>query len=293
MSEISILIRTYNEEAFLPLTLEALFAQSEKSFDIVLVDSGSTDKTLEIARDYDDIRIIELPKKDFTYGRALNIGIAAVVDKVKYIAMLSAHAIPCTDDWLRELLLPVRDDPQVVGVYGKQVPFPEHMHNPMVRALAAEVYPNCYGDMPFITTTSYFFSNVNSLITSENWRHNKFDESLEYCEDWGWARAVITSGGRIAYQPAAAVYHSHAGNFRNYFVRAYCEGKASRKIDPISHPLVRRRECWRTVINLFFVYLRRCLIEQSLRGLHWDICRFRVINTVATYKGRKDARIGS
>lgn len=293
MSEIGILIRTYNEEAFLPLTLEALLTQSEKSFDIVLVDSGSTDKTLDIAKGYDGVRIIELPQKDFTYGRALNIGMAAVLDRVKYVAMLSAHAIPCDENWLSELLLPVRDHPEVVGVYGKQVPLPEHMRNPIVRALTAEAYPNCYGDMPFITTNSYFFSNVNSLITSESWRQHKFDESLEYCEDWSWAKAVIASGGRIAYQPSAAVYHSHADTFRNYFVRVYWEGKASRKIDPVSHPLLGRRECWRLLKNFFLIYLRRCLLEQSLGGLHWDICRFRVVNTLATYKGRKDARVRS
>ena len=293
MSEIGILIRTYNEEALLPLTLEALLAQSEKSFDIVLVDSGSTDKTLEIARGYDGIKIIEVPKKDFTYGRALNIGMAAVVDRAKYVAMLSAHAVPCNENWLSELLLPVRDHSEVVGVYGKQVPFSEHMCNPIVRALATEVYPSCYGDEPFITTNSYFFSNVNSLITSENWQRHKFDESLEYCEDWSWAKAVIASGGWIAYQPSAAVYHSHADTFRNFFVRAYCEGKASRKIDPVSHPLFGRRACWRLLKNFFLIYLRHCLLEQSLRGLHWDICRFRVVNTLATYKGRIDARVRS
>ena len=142
MSEISILIRTDNEAEFLPLTVEALFAQSEKSFDIVLVDSGWTDKTLDIARGYDGIKIIEVSKKDFTYGRALNIGMAAVVDRAKYVAMLSAHAVPCNENWLSELLLPVRGHSEVVGVYGKQVPFPDHMCNRIVRALATEVYPN-------------------------------------------------------------------------------------------------------------------------------------------------------
>jgi len=293
MSEITILIRTYNEEALLPLTLEALMAQREKSFNIVLVDSGSTDKTLEIARYYEGIKIIEVPREDFTYGRALNIGIAAVVDRAKYIAMLSAHAIPCNDNWLSELLLPVRDHPEVAGVYGKQVPFPDHMCNPIVRALATEAYPNCYGDKPFVTTSSYFFSNVNSLITSESWQENKFDESLEACEDWHWAKAAIASGRIIAYQPSAAVYHSHPDNYHNYFVRLRREASGARKTDPISHPQIGAGECWRLLKHAFIAYLKLSLQQRSLGDIHWDIFRYQFVATLAMYRGRKDARVKS
>ena len=71
-----IVIRTFNEEAMLGRTLEAIAAQSEQAFQVILVDSGSTDRTLEIARMFPGIRILEIPKAEFTYGRALNIGIA-------------------------------------------------------------------------------------------------------------------------------------------------------------------------------------------------------------------------
>ena len=293
MSEIVILIRTYNEEAFLSRTLEALQGQSEKSFDIVLVDSGSTDKTLEIARSYDGINVIEIPRKAFSYGRALNIGIAAVIDRAKYVAILSAHAIPCNENWMSELLLPVRDNSRVVGVYGKQVPFPEHMCNPIVRALATEAYPNSYGEKPFVTTNSYFFSNVNSLITSESWQRNKFDESLEACEDWHWAKVAIASGGSIAYQPAAAVYHSHPDNYHSYFVRLRREASGARETDPISHPQLGLGEYWSLLKHAFLAYLRLSQQQRSLRDIHWDVFRYHFVATIATYKGRKDARVRS
>ncbi|MBW1981208.1 MAG: glycosyltransferase family 2 protein [Deltaproteobacteria bacterium] len=291
MSEIAILIRTYNEETFLPYTLEALLAQTEKAFDVILVDSGSTDSTLAIAGTYEDIKIIEIPKQEFTYGRALNIGIAAVVDRAKYIAMLSAHAIPCNENWLSELLVPVREHSRVVAVYGKQIPFPGHLNNPIVRALACEAYPKCYGDKPFRTSESYFFSNVNSLITIDSWLKNKFDESLVACEDWQWAKMAVDCGGVIAYQPGAAVYHSHLDSYASYFTRLRREAMGARKIDPISHPPLRRQECWHLVKYAFLDYLRRSKQRRSLVDIHWDIFRYKVVATLATYKGRKDARV--
>ncbi len=76
--EISIVIRTYNEAKLLPRTLEAIMEQTEQCFEIVLVDSGSTDTTLEIARCYDKENIVTIPKHELTYSGALNIVIAAV-----------------------------------------------------------------------------------------------------------------------------------------------------------------------------------------------------------------------
>ena len=291
MSEIGVVIRTHNEAALLPRMLDALMGQTEQSFEIVLVDSGSTDATVEIARRYDRVRIIEIPKKDFTYGRALNIGIAAVAERVKYVAMLSAHAIPCDENWLSGLVTPMRLDPKVAGVYGKQVPLPEHMSNPVVRAQAIETYPKCYGEKPTTTNRSYFFSNVNAAIASSSWQENGFDEFLPFCEDWHWAIAMIQSGGWIAYHPTAVVYHSHADTFRNYFIRTYKQAMAERIIDPSSFPLLGKRESLRRVKNLFVAYAKSSVRLRALVGPHWDLCRVRVVRTLSAYKGRKDARV--
>lgn len=291
MSKIGIVIRTYNEAALLPRTLDAVLSQAEQSFEIVLVDSGSTDATLEIARRYERVKIIEIQKKEFTYGRALNIGIDSIADRVNYVAMLSAHAIPCDESWLSQLVAPMKSNSRVVGVYGKQVVLPEHLSNSVVRALAAESYPTCYGDEAFITNSSYFFSNVNAAIRSNSWLEIKFDESLCASEDWYWAKAAIGAGGWIAYQPSAKVYHSHADTFRDYFVRFYREVKGARAVDPLSNPLISRQECMRKVKDLWAGYLHDSIRRRSLNGLHWDLLRTRAVRALAAYKGRKDVKI--
>ena len=72
---ISIVIRTLNEERYLPKVLTAIHAQKNLfgPTEIIIVDSGSTDKTIEIAESF-HCKILEISPESFTFGKALNIG---------------------------------------------------------------------------------------------------------------------------------------------------------------------------------------------------------------------------
>ena len=102
---VSIVIRTYNEEKFLPDCLQAVCSQSYQGpMEIVVVDSGSTDRTLEIAMKF-NTKIIPISKEDFTFGRSLNRG--CLESKGEIIVMLSAHCIPVNQTWLEALINPI------------------------------------------------------------------------------------------------------------------------------------------------------------------------------------------
>ena len=84
MIEISIIIRTYNESKYLDKILQNIKIQNTKfTKEIVLVDSGSTDNTVEIAKNH-NCKILHIKKEDFTFGRSLNIGCQAALGK--YVA---------------------------------------------------------------------------------------------------------------------------------------------------------------------------------------------------------------
>ena len=76
MISVAIIIRTFNEGEYLELVIQSILQQKVDDFNfyIIVVDSGSTDNTLEIAKRYNAI-IINISKEDFTYGYALNIGL--------------------------------------------------------------------------------------------------------------------------------------------------------------------------------------------------------------------------
>jgi rhamnosyltransferase len=219
MTEKNIIIRTYNEAKILSRTLDALMGQVEQSFEIIIVDSGSTDATLKIARQYDSVKVIEIPKQKFTYGCALNIGIEATAKEVKFIVILSAHAVPGDDMWLLKLIEPLKDK-KIAATYGRQLPHPDC--NPFEKISLSE----WYGADIRTQTDDAFFSTANAAIKKEIWEKIPFDETLPYAEDQKWAKEVQKHGFVVAYQPSAAVYHSHNENLIKVYRRSLHEAIA-------------------------------------------------------------------
>ncbi len=78
------------------------------------MDSGSTDRTVEIARPYCD-QVITIPAEAFTYGRALNLGAEHASGEVVFA--LSAHCVPSSSQWV-ELSLDAYRDGDVAGTWG-------------------------------------------------------------------------------------------------------------------------------------------------------------------------------
>ncbi len=93
--EISVVIRTFNEEKFLPDLLEALKRQSFQDFETIVVDSGSMDRTREIATQKAD-KLLPIESHDFTFGHSLNVGIQETSGKYIAIAccQLKATILP-------------------------------------------------------------------------------------------------------------------------------------------------------------------------------------------------------
>ena len=121
--KISVIIRTFNEERHVGLLLDMLKSQvyDHNQLEIIVVDSGSTDSTLEIVSQH-KVRLIQLSKESFTYSKALNLGVENSTGE--YIVILSAHAIPTDVNWLKGLISHFSDE-RVAGVYCRQVPWPD------------------------------------------------------------------------------------------------------------------------------------------------------------------------
>ena len=115
----SIVIRAYNEGRHIGRLLEGIGQQTVQNVEVILVDSGSTDDTLDVARRY-GIKEVGIRPQDFTFGYSLNRGVAAA--SADFIVIASAHVYPVYPDWLERLLAPF-SDPQVGLAYGQAVAF--------------------------------------------------------------------------------------------------------------------------------------------------------------------------
>ena len=139
---VSIVIRTFNEEKFLSECLQAVCSQNYQGpVEILIVDSGSTDRTLEIAGKF-NTKIVSISKVDFTFGRSLNQG--CIESKGEIIVILSAHCIPINQNWLEFLINPILNETSEYS-YGRQLArsgvskFSESM---VVRAPARQLLPH-------------------------------------------------------------------------------------------------------------------------------------------------------
>jgi glycosyltransferase involved in cell wall biosynthesis len=196
---VSVIIRTRNEAQWIRQCLFAVASQSFEKFEIILVDNESTDSTMEIARSF-GVKEVKISQAEFSYGRALNLGIEAATGK--FIAIISGHCIPFDNYWMAKHLANFQDL-VVAGVYGRQEPLPE------TGDFDKRDLWTTFGIERRIQKKDYFFHNANSMIRRSVWEKYPFDEQLNGLEDRHWAKQVISDGYSIVYEPAASVYHHH------------------------------------------------------------------------------------
>ena len=219
--ESSILVLTRNEAANIGACLEAIYAQSgTEAFEVVIVDSGSTDGTREIARRY-PARVVAIAAGDFHHARTRNL--AATLARGEYLVYLAADAVPASSEWLSALVGNFTDA-QVAAVYGRHMP---KAGSTLERrdALGAVYGKERVVKDPALGQQSgyryYHFSTVNAAIRKSVWERAPFPEELKCFEDLGIAKRILDGGGKIVYEPRAAVLHSHnhtaPGLFKRYF----------------------------------------------------------------------------
>jgi glycosyltransferase involved in cell wall biosynthesis len=166
--EISIIVRFYNEEAYLPQLMEVLAQQEFPTgeFEILAIDNYSTDSSREVVSRY--TRNI-LSVDDYRPGKALNLAIGE--SRSKYIAVVSAHAIPSNRAWLRTLHAHMSNE-LVAGVYGAQL-YPADSRFLDKRDL--DIFSTL---TPRVEKEDSDFWNANSMFRRALWEVQPFDETV-------------------------------------------------------------------------------------------------------------------
>ena len=149
----SLIIRTYNEEKYLRKLLESVGQQILNNFkvEVIVVDSGSTDTTLEIAKEF-NCRIAHIPKNEFSFGKSLNIGCGLA--KGDILVFISGHCIPVDENWLYKLVS--RVNLGVPYVYGRQV------GTNLSRFSECRIFDKYYPDSNEFIQDGFFSNNANS-----------------------------------------------------------------------------------------------------------------------------------
>jgi rhamnosyltransferase len=277
--EVSIVIRTYNEQRHLPELLLAISRQ-EVDFDYqtVIVDSGSTDDTLDIANEF-DCRITHIPKREFTFGRSLNIGCEAADGKI--LVFISGHCIPCEVDWLEKLTAPVRDRTAQYS-YGRQV------GRDTTKFSEGQVFSKYYPEAGKLLQEGFFCNNANAAVSRAAWEQHRFDESLTGLEDLKLAKTMVETGDSIAYVTEAPVFHIHDESWHQVRVRYEREALALREIMPEVH--VGFGDFLRYFFSGVFHDFGVALEQRTLLKRGTEVIAFRWMQFWGTYRGNLEHR---
>lgn len=221
----SLVIRAYNESQHLPRLLEGVAHQTVRNVEVILVDSGSSDSTVQIAEQY-GARVIHIPSAEFTFGRSLNFGVREATRE--FVVIASAHVHPVYPDWLESLLRPF-DDEMVALTYGKQ-------RGPATAKYSEQqIYHQWYPDVSKPDQPTAFCNNANAAIRRSLWEQHPYDETLTGLEDVAWGKWAKEQGYKIAYVAEAEVLHIHNETPRGVYNRYRREAMALRRIYPEAH----------------------------------------------------------
>lgn len=208
-NKFSIIIRTYNEEKWINEVLKSIFNQSYKNFEVIIVDSQSTDKTLDICSNY-ECKVVTINKSDFNYSYASNVGAQHATGDI--ICYLSGHSVVANTKYL-EIANQIFKDKKVGGAYGEVIALPdgsiiEKLFNNLgyrKNKDKGNVYENDI--RPGILSCS------NAMIKRSIWEEHKFKEELGHGgEDVEMAYRIIKDGYYIVKSPDLLVMHSHGSN---------------------------------------------------------------------------------
>jgi threonine dehydrogenase-like Zn-dependent dehydrogenase/glycosyltransferase involved in cell wall biosynthesis len=221
MVQTSIIVRAFNEAKHLPALFDGIDAQSYSDFEVILVDSGSYDRTREIA-EARGARLVRINSQDFTFGYSLNVGIEAA--KGEYIVIVSAHTVPVDDEWLARMIAPLQDD-GVVMSYGRQIGVAESKFS------EANDFDRFFGQRGREDTPRNIkANNANSAIRKTEWTTKKFHPLLPGLEDADWASHWLRHDRRVVYLPDATIRHIHEETWPQIRRRFYREAVAARRI---------------------------------------------------------------
>jgi len=256
--DISIVIRTLNEERYLSQLLNAINDQKIENykFEIVIVDSGSQDKTLKIAKSF-NCAILKIKKDEFSYGRSLNIG--CEFSNGNYLVFISGHCIPKDDKWLINLIDPLINS-KADYTYGMQ------LGGKFTHFSEKQIFNKYFPNTEENKQKKYFCNNANAAIKYNVWNKYLFNEYLTGLEDIDLGNRILKKNKIIKYIPKAAIYHFHHENWRQVKNRFEREAIALKIIFPYINFGIRN------LFNFFFIAIYQDLKYALLLGKFYKNC---------------------
>jgi glycosyltransferase involved in cell wall biosynthesis len=213
-----------NEQESLPGLLDSLAEQTVQPGEVVVVDGGSTDRTVEVARSYEGrlpVRVIVRPGTNISEGRN------AAIEAARYgVIAATDGGLRLDFDWLDRLTAPLLDETRRVDVVSGW--FTADPRTPFERAMGATVLPA----LEDVDPDKFLPSSRSVAFRKEAWREaGGYPEWLDYCEDLVFDFALREQGKRFAFAPDAVAHFRPRPDLRSFYVQYYRYARGDGKAD--------------------------------------------------------------
>jgi rhamnosyltransferase len=228
--DVSVAILTFNGEEYLEKLIQAVRRQKTNlKYEILVIDSGSSDQTLEIIKKYEDVRLHQILNSEFGHGKTRNLAVSLA--KGKFILFLTQDAVPAHEYWMESMVEPFKISDKVGCVIGKQIP---HVHGPATIKREVSVVFRGLGPDDSVSLQrknnvtehfnliNTFLSDTNSAVRKDFRKEIPFRD-VNYAEDQAMGIDMLNAGYYKAYAPLGAVNHSHDYSVHEYFKRKFDE----------------------------------------------------------------------
>ncbi|HEV7918381.1 MAG TPA: glycosyltransferase [Solirubrobacterales bacterium] len=217
---ISVVIPVLNGEQYLEEVLTSVTTQEvDAEVEVLVIDSGSTDRSLELIRSFPQVALLEIPQSEFGHGRTRNLGVQRTTGEL--IAFLTQDATPAGNGWLAAFVDAFEMGARVGAAYGPHLP--REGGNPLMARLLIDHFGEMSPDgNPVIQNPGddTYLSNSNSCIARSAWEQTPFRD-LPYAEDQAFGHDILANGWSKVFMPAAGALHSHDygmfESFKRYF----------------------------------------------------------------------------
>lgn len=203
---ISVVIPAYNAAKTLKTTVQSVFDQTVQDFEIIIVDDGSKDNTVEVANSIGDPRVRVISQPNGGASAARNTGIEAAIGK--YVAFLDAD-----DLWLpyklERQIARLKSSPEMTAVQSDVF-----FVNDSLRVISVGA---CFESKDALLET-LFFLNLPGLMSTLVVERSQFakigllDTSLVILEDWELAIRLARYCNLTTIVEPLALYRQHPGN---------------------------------------------------------------------------------
>ena len=255
-ASVSVLLPTKNGEKYLGEVLQQISAQqgSFQLCEVIAVDSGSRDRTVEILRRH-QVRLWQIPPHEFSHGKTRNF--AAAQARGEFLIFLSQDATPADQHWLENLLAPLREDPLVAGAFSRHRPRPNCHPMEWHRIVAYELHSqsevqvySAVGNPDYEQNPARYriFANSSSVVRRAVWEQIPFPE-VEFAEDQAWAELVLKAGYKTAYAAKSLIVHSHSYGPWVNFCRHFEHARAMRELFAQPRSMV-LRDCFSWTLHV-------------------------------------------